>query len=258
MRCRRSRVLLLCFTDQFFSLRCRRRRRVLPLSFIYLLLRHLFSSSSYLRSIRGFFVLTRDLRLNCHSDLRCSRLLFTAWESKMCSNRSVVTPQVNHVVCLNYHTVQLFIFPTRRSQGSLLFRYFLECCLERHKLLSHQPRLLGSPLHAFQRAHFSESSPSPSWALFFVSGSPCFAHVSGLGRTCCRVSSNLRFACIRRVVSASGLARVSVSAMTFAASISALLHAVGSQPAAPPPRFGAFRFFKRNSDLCVISDLHEL
>ena len=69
---------------------------------------------------------------------------------------------------------------------------------------------------------------------------------SGLGKTRCRVSNNASYACIGCVVGTSKLARTSASAMAFPASFSAVLHAVGSSPAAPRPRLGSFLFSKNN------------
>ena len=37
--------------------------------------------------------------------------------------------------------VKLFLFPTRRSEAVLFFVHFLECCIERHTVLNHQPLL---------------------------------------------------------------------------------------------------------------------
>ena len=78
-----------------------------------------------------------------------SSFLFTTWETKMRSDRSVVTLQVKHVVCLgistvssasvaNYHTVELFIFPTRRSEGALFSDTFLNV-VSRCTVLNRQP-----------------------------------------------------------------------------------------------------------------------
>ena len=75
------------------------------------------------------------------------------------SYRSVVTLQVSHVVYLgigtvfsasfvNQDTVQLFIFPTGRSEGSLFFLKFLECCIESHIVLDHRPPLHPDPSFA--------------------------------------------------------------------------------------------------------------
>ena len=75
--------------------------------------------------------------------------LLNVWESKMRSNRSVVTSQVNHVFCFSvsavssvspvkFHTVQLFLFPTRGSEGVMFFLvFFVECCIESHHVLNH-------------------------------------------------------------------------------------------------------------------------
>ena len=40
---------------------------------------------------------------------------------------------------VNEHTVKLFIFHTRRSEGGLLFGYFFECRVERHIVLTNHP-----------------------------------------------------------------------------------------------------------------------
>ena len=112
------------------------------------LLVNLFSSSSYLRYFLDFSDGSGSSRVSIDADCLvylvflqrfCFRSLLSnspsfpnAWESKMRSNRSVVTPQVNHGVCLgvgtvssasfvNYHVVQLFMFPARRSEGVLFF-----------------------------------------------------------------------------------------------------------------------------------------
>ena len=68
----------------------------------------------------------------------------------MRSNRSVVISEVIHVALfsaspVNYHIVQLFIFPIRGSEGVLFFGCFYECCIERHTVLNHQPLLHPDP-----------------------------------------------------------------------------------------------------------------
>ena len=68
--------------------------------------------------------------------------------------------------------VKSFIFPTRRSEGGLLFGYFFEFCTARHRvfwIINHcfiqKPRLTGSSIACCPTLWLSDSSAAPCWAL---------------------------------------------------------------------------------------------
>ena len=151
--CRPRHVLQLCFSYLLLCCCCHGCIQLWLcncLAFLCFFLRSVFFQIHIFVQFRGFFLLTRDLRLfqlsllfhapctfakTFISVLRHS-FLFTACESKVRNNRSVVTPQVHRVVCLcigtissasfvNQQVVQLLVFHTGRSEDSLLVGSFL-------------------------------------------------------------------------------------------------------------------------------------
>ena len=110
------------------------------------------------------------------SSMHCFRAIhsfFAAWPSKVCNDRSVVTSQVHHVICLhirtihsasrvNSHMVYLLLISPGRSESCLFAKSLCERCIERRTSL--HP---SSPFVSFAQCMF------PHTHTFYSLARPC-------------------------------------------------------------------------------------